>query len=449
MTTLPPTPDLTHLALKPSERLAIVEQVHQTPGLQETNYLEWKSGYDLSKRAGAAATARQLIGMANRDGARVAGHADGHAYVLIGVEPSSVPGVPQWDASDIENWLARFVGPDLRYDVHYVPHEGKDVLFLTVDAERDGDPIYCLLKDSQDPVSKKTLTAGTIYVRHGANTEPATPEDLRRLTARASAIPTTTLDLRVELDPSRISVIDPQLLTKEHRDGVLSSWRSQMRAALPKKETGPFAPLSLMRPIGESRSESEYISEVEAYVQAAKAQQHIWCGMMARQWLKAGRSILDVSVVNDSEENYENTVIELTVSLPRMCVYLESREVEEVMRLPDEPRKWGESLFHSVAPNVKLGQKEPEPEIERTGENETLVRYPELRVRPHTTHPLQALALALGPPLAGTVVPVRWRVTASNAKGDQAGEVELKVPGKSVKADDTREREAEERESAA
>jgi hypothetical protein len=44
----PPTPDFSHLARRPSERLAIVEHILNTSGLQETDYLEWKTGYDLS-----------------------------------------------------------------------------------------------------------------------------------------------------------------------------------------------------------------------------------------------------------------------------------------------------------------------------------------------------------------------------------------------------------------
>ncbi|HEX3510360.1 MAG TPA: ATP-binding protein [Solirubrobacteraceae bacterium] len=423
-------PDFTRLALKPSERLAIVTHVHGSTGLQETEYLEWKSGYDLSQRTGAAATARQLIGMANRDDARAAGHAEGHAYVLIGVEPGSVPGVPRWDSSDIENWLTRFVGPDLRYDVHYVPCEGKDVLFLTVDASRDGDPIFNLQHSSQDPVTERSLASGSIYVRHGANTEPPTSDDIKRLTARATVVPTTTLDLGVELDSSRVAAIDPQIVTDEHRDTTLSVWRSQMRSALPRKETGPLGALNFMRPVGENRTEEEYIAEIDLHIQTIKSAKHWWWGMMAQEWLKAGRSVLGVSVVNHSEENYENTVVEVTFSLPRFCIYLRAREVEEVMGLPEEPRKWGTSLIHSIAGRGVIPvHRDPEPEIERIDKQETLVRYPELRVRPHTTHDLQPVLLALGPPMAGTVIPVHWRVTASNTKSHLAGDIELRVPG--------------------
>jgi hypothetical protein len=47
------TPDFTALAKKPSERLAIVAHVRDTATLEEADYLEWKSTYDLSSKPGA------------------------------------------------------------------------------------------------------------------------------------------------------------------------------------------------------------------------------------------------------------------------------------------------------------------------------------------------------------------------------------------------------------
>lgn len=98
--------DFTTLARRPRERLAIVEHVRDTPTLEEADYLEWKSAYDLSTKTGAVAIARQLIGMANRDPEHAERPAEGSAYVLIGVEPGRVCGVGHWDAAYIGNWLA-------------------------------------------------------------------------------------------------------------------------------------------------------------------------------------------------------------------------------------------------------------------------------------------------------------------------------------------------------
>jgi hypothetical protein len=443
-----PVPDFTQLARRPSERLAIVAYVHGTANLQETEYLEWKSAYDLSKRPGAAATARQMIGMANRDDASAARHAEGHAYVLIGVEPGDVPGVPEWDAAEIESWLTRFVEDELRYDIHYVSYEGVQVMVVTIDPPRAGNPIYSLQKASEDPETGKSLDAGTIYVRHGSSTAPASPEDIRRLAARASAS-TTTLDLDVQVDPSGLEVIDRRLLTAEHRDRTLGDWSREMLSLLPKKEQEPWGTFAFQRPIGETRSENEYISEIDHYLQELKSADHLWWAVMAEGWLKADHSILGVSIVNHSAENYEDTVVELTFGLPRPHIHLDDHEVKEVMRTPERPREWGVSEIHSLAERIVPVHREPGPEIKRIDERTTLVRYPELRVRPHTTHELEPLLLALGHAHAGRIIPVRWRVTASNTRSDLSGDIELLVPGTPEQFEEAEPREAGAREDAA
>jgi hypothetical protein len=423
-----PAPDFTQLARRPSDRLAIVAHVYGTANLQETEYLEWKSAYDLSKRPGAAAAARQMIGMANRDDASGARHAEGHAYILIGVEPGSVPGVPQWDAAEIESWLRRFMEDELRYDIHYVAYDGVQVLFLTIDPPRAGDPIYALQSASEDPETGKSLAAGTIYVRHGSSTTPQTPEDIRRLAKRAGAS-ATSLDLDVRLDPSNVEAINGQLLTSEHRDRTLDGWREEMVALLPDKEPGSWGTFAFQRPIDETRSQTGYVSEVDLYVQKLKANDHLWWAVVADEWLKADRSILGVSIANGSAENYEDTVVELTFGLPRAYIHLDVDEVNEVMPTPGRPRKWGVSQMYSLADRIVPINRAPEPEIEPIDDRTTLVRYPELRVRPHTTHHLEPLLLALGPAHAGRVIPVRWRVTASNTKSDLSADIELLVPG--------------------
>jgi hypothetical protein len=152
---------------------------------------------------------------------------------------------------------------------------------------------------------------------------------------------------------------------------------------------------------------------------------------MAAEWLEAGHSKLGVSVINNSEDNYENAVVELTIPLGRSLIYLRSSEAERVLGVPEKPAPWGEALAlltRSVTP-ISSRFREPEPEIEALDQRVTLVRYPEFRVRPRTTHPLNPILLALSPPFAGRTIPVRWRVTASNAKSDQSGELELHVPG--------------------
>lgn len=451
------TPDFTTLARRPSERLAIVTHVRDSQALEETDYLEWKSAYDLSSKPGAAATARQLIGMANRDFAQAERHADGSAYVLIGVEPGKVHGVPHWDSADIENWLARYVEPELRYDAHYVEIDGKEVLLFTVDAPRQGDPIYCLQRqcDVEEVVTsgstgqegkriKKTLPKGAIYVRHGGKTEQHTPEDLTRLVARATVAERPTLDVEVLLDTSKTRAINATVASDEYRDQHLHAWRAKMLGKLPRREPkrakGPLDfttfDYSMRLPsmaLGEKRSEEEYKAEVEQHVAAMKAP-GAWLQAVAVDGVKGRGSVLGVSVRNNTDQNYENAVMELTlIGLTRGNVFAAESDAARLLRVPEEPKEWGDmSLIPAIARypvTTVAAAAKPRPEVEEPSKGQALVRYPELRIRPHTTHRLEPLLLALAPFMAGETVPVHWRVTTSSTDGHQEGDLTLRVPG--------------------
>jgi Putative DNA-binding domain len=454
-------PDFITLARRPSERLAIASHVRDAPTLEETDYLEWKSAYDLSSKPGAAAIARQFIGMANRDFAQAERHAEGSAYVLLGVEPGMVHGVPHWDSADIENWLARYVQPELRYDAHYVEIDGKEVLVFTVDAPRQGDPIYCLQRmceveevvkqvsaGQEEKRIKKTLPKGAIYVRHGGKTEQHTPEDLRRLGARLAVAERPTLDVAVMLDTSKAVAIIEGLASDACRDARLRAWSERMLAKLPRREprlaSGKLGLVNFPsidyairfpgRSLGETRSEEEYKAEVEMYVQAMKTP-GAWLQAVAVEWVEAKRAMLGVSVRNNTEQNYESAVIELTlVGLTRGNVFAAEGDAARRLRVPEEPEEWGSPSYMTgllasrYATTAIAVLPKPRPDIEEPNRGQVLARYPELRIRPHTTHRLEPLLLALAPFMVGKSVPVHWRVTTSSTEGHQEGDIDFRVP---------------------
>jgi hypothetical protein len=353
------------------------------------------------------------------------------------------------------------VEPELRYDVHYVEIDGKEVLVFTVDAPRQGDPIYCLQRTSEveevvtlasagkeETRIKKALPKGAIYIRHGGKTEPHTPDDLRRLGARLVVAVRATLDVAVILDASKAMVISEGLVNDAHRDERLRAWREKMLAKLPRREPKRArGPLDLMnfpsfdysiqppsRPLGEKRSEEEYMAEIDMHVQAMKAP-GAWLQATAVDWVEAKRSVLGVSVRNNTEQNYESAVIELTlIGLTRANVFAAEGDAARLLRVPDEPEEWGDmSFIHGIAARYPVTSiaalAKPTPDIEEPSRGQVLVRYPELRIRPHTTHTLEPLLLALAPFMAGESVPMHWRVTASNTDGHQEGDLTLHVSG--------------------
>jgi hypothetical protein len=434
-----PVPDFSVRARRHSERLAIVEHILGTPGLQETDYLEWKTGYDLAKRPGAASTAKQLMAMANRDEKHAVRHAEGYAYVLLGVEPGNLAGVELWDSADIETWISRFAGPDLRYDEHYVQKDGKQVLFLTIDPPNQGDPLYHFREGSEDLETRKTIPEAAIYVRHGSKAEPATSEDIARLTARAAPAADRAAvihDLSLELDTTDVAVIGARILTDETRDEWLRRWRADMLAKLPKPSNDPYSlgASFALNPIGENRSGERYAQEVDAYVQRVKATPSLWQRIVMHNAIEQGRAKLGLTVRNDSAENYENAVMELTfVGLGRANIYADAHGADELLGIPDLPHEWGVSLSTKLAREIDVpvvtSRRDTTPEVEEVGPGEVLVRYPELRIRPHTPHRLPPLLAALPPHFAGMTIPVHWRMTASNTKSDLADDVEFLIPG--------------------
>lgn len=212
-------PDLTHPLRRPSERLALVEYVATTSSLQETEHLEWKSGYDLARRTDAGKLAKQLIGFANRDPIRSRRLFEGYAYVLLGVEAGAIQGVPVWDSADIENWLSRFVSPELVYDVHYVKARDSDVLFIEIEPPKPGSTIFCLQASTGDDQSN--LSEGTIYVRRVGKTEVANAAEVARLVERArSGSGGSELTLEVTVASQSLSVLDPGALEIPARGSV-------------------------------------------------------------------------------------------------------------------------------------------------------------------------------------------------------------------------------------
>lgn len=302
---------------------------------------------------------------------------------------------------------------------------------------RCGDPLYHFREGSEDLETGKTIPEAAIYVRHGSKSEPATSDDITRLIARAAPEASGAAlihDLTLELDTTEVGVISPQILTDETRDEWLGRWRSNMLAKLPKPASHDPHGLSMLSvaAAGEHRSAKAYTAEVESYVQSVKATPGLWQRIVMNEALKQGQARLGVTVKNDSAENYEDAVVELRfVGLGRANIHADAHGADEVLGLPEVPLEWGASLTVKIARHVPVaaGRREATLEVEEVGPGEVLVRYPELGVRPHTPHRLASLLVALPPHFAGMTIPVHWRVTARNKRGDLAGDLEFRIPG--------------------
>ena len=174
----------------------LVRAVRDAPAsTQEQSFVEWKSEGDAADKKWRAELAKQVLAMANRDPDAAAAWFGGCGYVLVGVAPGVLNGSRVHDSAKIESWLAPYVGrtPEGPEWISTYPEvDGKQVLVLTVEPPKWGDPIWtCHREFLADPKApgkgpKVALRDGAIYVRHKASTEEANAPTWRCSSADSS-----------------------------------------------------------------------------------------------------------------------------------------------------------------------------------------------------------------------------------------------------------------------
>lgn len=417
----PPDLPLDRAVVRPRQRIALVQYIRGSRQLQESDYLEWKCGLDVRKRR--AAVAKHLIGFANRTVAAAERHFEGHAYLVLGVEPGRYEDVDPWDRAQVEDWLAPFVEDELRYDADYVEVDGHRVLVFDVESPRPGDPIYALQKASEDE-DGKNLREG-VYVRRPGKTEPANANDIRALSARLLA----RLDhgpniecLDLAVDDREIRAIPAHMLTNENRDQVLERYRREAMAPVPDPHPFLGHPAALMG----SRGPEEFANEVEKFV--AQAKRH-WWEYIACEFAERTPAVLKVAVVNDTDDHYEQVEVELRLPVPRMAVHLDATDAFSALRPPEKPEPWSDGFTPLRRTRLRLrtpGQGVG-ASISADGSGMALISFASVHVRPHGPQTLQPLSLTLAPGFAGQTLTAEWRVTAVNTKSHQRGTVEIHV----------------------
>ena len=164
------------------EATAVVDAVLAASSADELDWIEWKSGLDLSNKAVRGTLARHVLGLANRMPGTAAGRAGGRGFMVVGAEPGDRRGITAADPADLSQGIDAFLGPDRpSWTMHYDDRDGLPVLVLTVAAPRSGDPAFTLFKELEvmSPDGKrKVYPRGTIFVRHQGRTEIARPEDV-------------------------------------------------------------------------------------------------------------------------------------------------------------------------------------------------------------------------------------------------------------------------------
>ncbi|MCM3898072.1 GPI anchored serine-threonine rich family protein [Gordonia sputi] len=194
------------------ELLRLVAAIHGSRlEAQETNWLEWKSSLDLNAAAGKFAVAKAVLGFANRSVEDARLNCGGVAYLVVGVEPGTVAGIPAIDHADLTPGIKTYAATP-RFTPRTIRFSGVEVLVVVVEPPEPGDSTHTLQKQYDK------FHAGLVFHRGTARTAPAGPIEMemlgRRLVAGAQ---------RQELDLELTADAEPLMRLRIERE-ELEDW---------------------------------------------------------------------------------------------------------------------------------------------------------------------------------------------------------------------------------
>ncbi len=355
--------DPAHPIRRPADQRRLIEAVRDALAEDEGNWIEWKSTLPLSEPAGRFKVAKNILGMANRHPDQAARFCAGLGYVIVGAQPGKIPGVAQLDPAKLDDSLRPYLGLNgPEWSPTWISFAETNVLILTVEAPRWGDPIH-LLRKSYQPETGKGADNGAIFVRRKGSTTVADADEIDMLQDRARRRPDA--DLSVSLDwlgqPLVLTPID--LNSKAHeqwieteRNRLLEPLRRHQEKQRQERPSNPMAGLhnyqhahlmaAAMASAGldfqrENRTSEGYTQEVEDYL--AKCHDRLM-GACFSALVNQSKNRTRLSLNNLTALNLPD--VELTLRLPGPIMAFD--EVPNY-NLPESPR-----LFGRPRPNPNL-----------------------------------------------------------------------------------------------
>jgi hypothetical protein len=331
--------DLKRALRSHADLASLVQAVHDAPQTEtEKHWLEWKSALELGTKHATATIARAVLGFANRAPETAARTTDGCAYLLVGVEPGAAAGVTHIDIAQLEGQLRPYVGVGPTWSADYVSCGGVEVLVITVEAPRQGDPPHPVRKTLtvEAPTGKErvALQDGNVLVRREASTHVASAVEIDMLYQRAARDRDQSIDVDLELRPGEITWVEvgPEAV----RDYV-ESRRANLLAPLEGIQRTLRSPTMAMAYGTEMRREDSYRASVDDYCERLEA---VLAEVAAARAVKQGIGVLDLRLVNNTERAFSSVLVELHLKLADLSVIEWDGELEEP-ELPDPPPLWG------------------------------------------------------------------------------------------------------------
>ncbi|MFI2315990.1 AlbA family DNA-binding domain-containing protein [Streptomyces sp. CB00072] len=408
----------------PLQLRTLVAAVKHAGSHDENDWIEWKSHYSLTEKQTKATLARHIIAMANRSVAKSSQAAKGCGYILVGVEPGEITGVTTIDLADLESGIRSYLGPNgPEWVPSYVTIEGKEVLVISVDPPKIGDPIHTLYKDFDK------YYAGMIFVRRTAQTVLAGPGEVLSLTQRAQASDDRQ-SLAVEVTGKQIEVplwtwLEETLETmlEQQREAVESGKVRKNRTA-----QGMFLPNL------DYRSDEDYVREAERYL----SDYHDYLTDIAKQtYAQKGFGELQLILRNPQERSYQQVRVEVEVP-EGMSAFMGDDYSSKEFDAPRRPTPLGQqnsiTSGRMLSNNFSYMRNQPDVFM-RIERNQILCDVTSLRAEEILSLPVVHLMSTSS--WTTSTVTTSWSITAVNAVGRTRGNLEIVIGEELARSDES------------
>lgn len=345
--------DTTASLQRPADLVSLVEAVLAATDEDEQDWLEWKNGLDLTEKATHFSIARVILGFANRDPAKAAARVHGHGYLVVGASPESLCDLAKIDPAALDDHLARYLGPSHvgpNYSAHWVSLRHSSVLVIIVDPPPWGAPGFPLRRTFQPDGPKENAGAqdGTIFVRSGTKTRPATSADHDMLHRRASASThsePTGPSLRIVAKDAGAVVVDQAAVNRLLSEKADEIAREMLREGSARKEEleAPTTQnlayrLAIISDLGAKPrlTWEEYVQEVNDWSEAAT--EAAWLELLSGL-TEAEHGRVALEVTNESHTNLD--AVEVVVTFPpELAVVVFDEAGASAPKHPDPPASY-------------------------------------------------------------------------------------------------------------
>ncbi|MFJ3906091.1 helix-turn-helix domain-containing protein [Streptomyces sp. NPDC090025] len=444
--------DQTTAAVRLDQKQALITAVYRAGAADEVGWLEWKSHLDLTERRSFFTIAKAVLGFANRMPNRALRSAEGHGYLLVGVEPGQARGIEEIDSVELYRKLEAYLGSDIGRlcQPTVVPVDlGNglvNVLLVDVEPPQWGDPIHVLRKGYHD------VAAAAVFVRCDGRTERATPEDMDNLSERARRAPQ-----QVRLSTTVLSGVPLQPVDQGPK--ARQSWLALETARCHASLHSPTPPADVADRAGTSsgsaaiadilaqvrqnslglnrdpRSRDQYLRDVTHHVEQCEKE-------MPRAVRRAAAirlSPLALRVTNLTDLNLADAEIQLYIPGAVEAVHPRTQTANESLTgFPSPPKPFGTptsalfpfqtSIPQDLIPGGLIGRAPAyapfRPDIANGGS--TTITFPLGHIRPRRHADSEDIVVIVSAP-APSPITATWSVTCSNHDTVITGSLELTV----------------------